>query len=725
MGVINIEGLGSIQIAGDTPTEKEQQAIVEAMKTMPASNKEIDAKTDSFLSSPSFARIALEVGLGIGGSLVSGGAALPVTLARWGILAKPFLTQLAKSAGGSAIGSGIGAVAAQPIDPKDDVVKEVIRAAGEGLVGEAVGAPLSIKAFQTVAKLVKPKINLLESAVKGEEVLQAQIKKISNAKPGEYSTELVEAAKKAMFTPGVAADSNFIDIMENITEKSLFGSGELVATKEATKAVTKSALDDFVNPLVQNADQTATGQLFIDSIQNNKNNFYTQAKTNYDALNKTLEKLGKSEVVDISKYNKALRDAANALPKKGVNTPNALKLLTNNTYDVNKITFKEANDLRSDILALGRAVTETDTKQYKLAQRLIADELTKSIDKAAIPASIKKQYDTVQAFYKEGVNKYNDDIIKKIMAKSDPKDAYRAIVSTSDKPATIKSAQDSMARIFGKDSVEYSRLNNSLKGEVLQGLLDKAVVEDAQYGGRIVADKMESYLKKFKGTFKQLFNEREVNQLNKITNAIAVANGRIAKTGGLPGGVFIQLKQAGAAGSILQFGGAGLAAGAGLPVAGVAILAGPKLISKLLTSPKFNQYLIEGYTAQNATKAGVAFRQIVGRAVADGDITKDEGDAAIRQSEQIEETLKTNPPTKLSAGQETRLDKIEERAQTTTTPRAPAMGPVNTNVTTLPPRSAPMTSGVSMAPQQNMGGSGITSIPQERLQDYTNLFGRI
>jgi hypothetical protein len=29
------------------------------------------------------------------------------------------------------VGSGVGAVAAQPIDPKDDVVKEVIRAAGE------------------------------------------------------------------------------------------------------------------------------------------------------------------------------------------------------------------------------------------------------------------------------------------------------------------------------------------------------------------------------------------------------------------------------------------------------------------------------------------------------------------------------------------------------------------------------------------------------------------
>jgi hypothetical protein len=725
MGVINIEGLGSIQIAGDTPTEKEQQTIIEAMKTMPASDKEIDAKTDSFLSSPSFARIALEVGLGIGGSLVSGGAALPVTLARWGMLARPFLTQLAKSAAGSAVGSGVGAVAAQPIDPKDDVVKEVIRAAGEGLVGEAVGAPLSIKAFQTVAKLVKPKIKLLEAAELGEEVLQTQIQKISKAKPGEYSKELVEAAKKAMFTPGVKADSQFIDIMENITEKSLFGSGELVATKEAAKAVTKSALDDFVDPLVKNADQTATGQLFIDAIQDSKKHFFTQAKANYDSLNKTLEGLGKSEVIDITKYNKALRDAANSLPKGGINTPNALKLLTNNTYDVNKITFKEANDLRSDILALGRAVTETDTKQYKIAQRLIADELTKSIDKAAIPASIKKQYDTAQAFYKDGINKYNDKIIEKIMSRSDPKDAYRAIVSSSDKPATIANAQAAMQRIFGKNSVEYNRLNNSLKGEVLQGLLDKAVVEDAQYGGRIVADKMEAYLKKFNGTFKQLFNEREVSQLNKITNAIAVANGRIAKTGGLPGGVFIQLKQAGAAGSILQFGGAGLAAGAGLPIAAVSILAGPKLISKLLTSPKFNQYLIEGYTAQNATKAGVAFRQIVGRAVADGDITKDEGEAAIRQSEQIEAALKANPPAKLAPGQETRLDKIEEAQKITTAPKKPVMGPVNTNVTTLPPRSAPITSMTPMTSQQIPTAGGITNIPQERIQDYTNLFGRI
>jgi hypothetical protein len=57
------------------------------------------------------------------------------------------------------------------------------------------------------------------------------------------------------------------------------------------------------------------------------------------------------------------------------------------------------------------------------------------------------------------------------------------------------------------------------------------------------------------------------------------------------------------------------------------------------------------------------------------------------------------------------------------------MQPVNTQVTNpeqvLSQRPTASVAPTSMAPQQNMSGSGITSIPQERLQDYTNLFGRI
>ena len=46
------------------------------------------------------------------------------------------------------------------------------------------------------------------------------------------------------------------------------------------------------------------------------------------------------------------------------------------------------------------------------------------------------------------------------------------------------------------------------------------------------------------------------------------------------------------------------------------------------------------------------------------------------------------------------------------------MGPVNTRVTTMQPV-------VPQAPAAKPVAGGITNIPQERIQEYTTLFGRI
>ena len=75
MGIINVEGLGEVQITGDKPNEEEQKIILETLEKMPASDKDINDKTDSFVKSNAFGRLAIEVGLGIGGSLLTGGAA--------------------------------------------------------------------------------------------------------------------------------------------------------------------------------------------------------------------------------------------------------------------------------------------------------------------------------------------------------------------------------------------------------------------------------------------------------------------------------------------------------------------------------------------------------------------------------------------------------------------------------------------------------------------------
>ena len=115
-------------------------------------------------------------------------------------------------------------------------------------------------------------------------------------------------------------------------------------------------------------------------------------------LDQEVAKLGNSKVVDITKYNKALQKELEALPKGGVNTPSAKALLEKNIYRdkdgnfINKVTFSEANGLRSDILALGRDLTATDSAKYIGAQKLISGELTNAVNKATIPASLKQAY---------------------------------------------------------------------------------------------------------------------------------------------------------------------------------------------------------------------------------------------------------------------------------------------------------------------------------------------
>jgi hypothetical protein len=688
MGTINVEGLGSIKIAGDTPTPEEEKSIIKALDKVPASQLEIDLKASDFTKSTSFTRLGLEIGLGIAGSVFTGGLALPV-LARAGMLARPFLTQLAKSSAGSAIGSGAGAVAAQPFDPKEDIVKEITRASIEGALGEAVGAPVGIKIAEKMASRLSPKIKLLESAKDAEDVLKTQ-KEIILANPGKYDPELLNAAGKAILTPALKTDNQLIDIAQNVVEKSLLGSGEILAAKAGAQKVTESALKDFVEPIIKNTDATQTGRLFIDALTDSKELFRAQAKKNYDILDREVSKLGDNKVVDISKYNKLLQEQLNKLPKGGVNTPNAKRLLENNIYRdadgnfVNKLTFSEANDLRSDILALGRDLTGTDNAKYIGAQKLISDQLTKAIDTAYVPDTLKNAYKKANSFYKEGLNSYNDTVIEKILSKEDGKDAFKTIVSGSDKGETVQATVKQIDKIFKNDPTKARELKDSLRGTVLDDMMKKSYIENGQYGESFSPTKMGNYMKKMEGTFGQLFNERELAQLNKLNTATSVAHGKLSKEGGLPGGVFIQLAQAGAATTALTFNpdASGLTGAA-------AILLGPKAVGKLLVSPKFNQYLTEGLATNNGTKAGVAFRQLVGRMVSDKLIPEEEGKAAIEKSKKLEQQLKTGG---------------QLNAPVQKQPQSLNMPPVNTRVTdikqsVITPARQPIPAGVSAAPR--------------------------
>ena len=315
MGQIFVEGLGTVEIQGDTPSENETKQIGLALDQIKENKFQPDSEkvADSFLSGPGIARLGLELGLSIAGTVATGGLALPALALRGGMLARPFLTKLAQSSLGSAVGGGTGAGLAQTFDPKDDIVREILRGGIEGAVGEAIGAPVVIKGGQLISKTfnkaptAKEFLKPLTDAQEAEEILftvgkkgiPSQADKIL-ANPEKYTDkfydvdkvlDMAKEAKKGL-TIGMKTESRFLDTLENIATKSFFGAEELIGRKEALAFVGQAAQKDFIENATQGLNKTDLGTLFFDSITGAKN----ARKAYFNAQYKSLDDIVKKEL---------------------------------------------------------------------------------------------------------------------------------------------------------------------------------------------------------------------------------------------------------------------------------------------------------------------------------------------------------------------------------------------------------------------------------------------
>ena len=178
--------------------------------------------------------------------------------------------------------------------------------------------------------------------------------------------------------------------------------------------------------------------------------------------------------------------------------------------------------------------------------------------------------------------------------------------------------------------------------------MDAALTTNAQFGKFYSAEKFINQLGKKPQLRKFLFQGDDATKLKNLQNTLAFAQGDLSRLPGLPGGIFIQLKQAGAAGQILQLGQAGTIGVAGVlgglvPAAG--ILFAPAVASKIMLNPKFSNLIFKEQAKLIAkgentpSKMGVLYRQIVGRMFTDGLITKDERDDAFAQVDQMQKDI--------------------------------------------------------------------------------------
>ena len=241
------------------------------------------------------------------------------------------------------------------------------------------------------------------------------------------------------------------------------------------------------------------------------------------------------------------------------------------------------------------------------------------------------------------------------------------------------------------------QLKDSLRGQYLQNIFERSKLGKSKDGAAPVysefvdASSINKNLNADSETFKVLFEKTERDKLDQFVKQLAISQGTLDKKTGLPGGVFIQLKQAGALGSLLSYGSAGNLAGL-LADKGIAtVLIAPAVFSKIMLNPKFNKLVFDETAKQNLkktspTKAGVAFRNLVGRLVDEGLIDSEEGLRAIEESKQVQTDFErkgiknTDDFNKVTAAPQQR-------------PAAP-MPPVNTRVTNVQTR--PMATPVSI-----------------------------
>jgi hypothetical protein len=531
-------------------------------------------------------------------------------------------------------------------------------------------------------------------------------------------------------------ESRFLDTLENIATKSFFGAEELIGRKEALAFVGQAAQKDFIENATQGLNKTDLGTLFFDSITGAKNARKAYFNAQYKSLDDIVKKelglradqappkliTGKPIIDSLNTYIKDLQ-----LPSKDVLAlqKDLLKRIAGKRFD-----FKSLETLRSEIGVDANDAFRGGNSKLGMAYGNMQKSIDNLLDnkdalkKFQIPETAVNKIKQIRKEYADTSELFEDGIFANILAKGNKDGGVDEIFN-----AIVKGKQKSTLVQVTKDKIEESvkrkflteeqglQLKDSLKGQYLQNIFERSKLGKSKDGAAPIysefvdASSINKNINADKQTYDILFDTNEKNTLDKLIKNLAISQGTLDKKTGLPGGVFIQLKQAGALGSLLSYGSAGNLAGL-LADKGIAtILVAPAVFSKIMLNPKFNKLIFEETAKQNLrktspTKAGIAFRNIVGRLVDEGLIDSEEGLRAIEESKQVQADFERKGIKN--------TDDFNKAAAAPQQRPAPTIPPVNTRVTDIQTRpvSAPMP-----MPQGTMPTGGL----QERIAQSNQL----
>ena len=456
---------------------------------------------------------------------------------------------------------------------------------------------------------------------------------------------------EGLITPGIGSENRLVDILENITEKSFVAGGRIISTRKKAERLITAELEDFVGDFSNKATRTNAGDLALSAVQNSLDYFRATAKSKYAKVDQLAREQilsrATGQVVATRPITVNLRSTIDEAKKLIEDTKvfreieldaqKVLRIIAKLDNDPN-VTFDVANGLRSRFLAITRSnkdLVKGQSERY--AAKLVKDisknldETVDAIDATASPG-LRAAYDSAQRFYRLGVTKYNNKILRNLAEKA-PEEVYTTLIKPR-RPGTVKALMNAIKGT--KDVKKKEELLNTIKGTLIGDVVGNSV---RLKNGKVDANYILKEFQKYGDEVlveSGLFAAREVRQLENLLTALKAAQKKSVGEG-IPGAIFIQLGQAGALMGLLS----GI-----FTVPSAAIVFGPSVIGRLFTNPKTVEFIKKGFNLKPGSEA--AYRnasQLIGAMISNEMIDRDEGEDYLEElRESIQEDLQGKTP---------------------------------------------------------------------------------
>lgn len=519
------------------------------------------------------ARVAVELAMMTGGALLAPEVAVPVAAARFPTLLARF-TGLMSKVGGAAVGGAAGSLASETFDPSGSpqkAIEKAEQAAQAGGLGEGAGQA-AVRATQGL--LAPYRSRLTPDAVRTKEILDAQ--------RGPTDTRAIP--------PSTLVDSPGF----NIAEKSLaatMGGGVITKGKEQAEQLAIRALRTYPD---QFGSQGGTQVERSQRIQGRYQQELEAFKARMDAGYATVDRLNAQNPIWVDIEPIKLAAAQRWIQHSGgLVDPATTKLVNDLLRKPNLVSFRDAAQLRSDLLKL-RDPEAVVQGQVPAMGESLSQAVDRQIDLAgnALNPQALAAYRLVNRMYRGdparglvGIQQFEDPAIARLMQGSP--DQLAPSLFGKNRPVRM----DALKQMLGRpaDITEFRRL------------FTEHLVTEA--GADPSGKTLSNVLFKYGDTLESVMGRQHANDLRAIATAMERAQGG---SFGAQGQGLIRVGQGSVAMSMMYSN--------MQPGRAAAVMIIPGALSWMLMRPQVAHWLSIGYnlppTAREAIKVAARIKAL-------------------------------------------------------------------------------------------------------------------